>query len=280
MLAKGLEIAEECAELAWKIVQSGVKNKFPTDLAPTKFMAMVDDNKGLTHYDGKVMVIDEKGNPLETFRASDYATFIEEDVERDTWGKFPYLRKYGRHQGMYRVGPLARLNAVDHLHTEKGNGWLKKFKSIGDGQAVQDIVFYHLARCIELVYEFEAAMIIMEDKNVLSTDTRIPVKRDEGEGTGIVEAPRGTLFHHYKCNKRGEVTSADLIVPTTHNNEALNLAVTASARQVVQDGEIDEGGKQQIEMTVRAYDPCLSCATHSWGDTDRLNIEILKLSGR
>jgi F420-non-reducing hydrogenase large subunit len=211
---------------------------------------------------------------LETFRASDYATFIEEGIERDSWGKFPYLSKLGRHDGMYRVGPLARLNIVEKIGLPKADQWLHRFKSLGKAQPVHDIIFYHLARCIELVYEFEQSLCYFKHPALSATKTRIPVTRRAGQGVGIVEAPRGTLIHHYSCGSRGEVVQANLIVPTTHNNSSLQQSVTAAAKQVVKDGILDETGRQCIEMAVRAYDPCLSCATHSWDADHRLKIEI------
>lgn len=273
---KGLGVAQECAELALKVVNSKVKKRFPQNSPPTKFMTLISKNNSLAHYQGDVRVIDEKGNALETFRSSDYASFIEEDVERDSWGKVPFLRKYGRHEGVYRVGPLARLNAIEQIETPKAGKWLKQFNALGDGRLVRDIIYYHLARTIELVYEFEQSLQMLEDTGLTDRETRIPVSRQAGEGVGIVEAPRGTLIHHYKCGSRGEVTHANFIVPTTHNNAALQEAVTAAAKQVINNGTINEAGRQQIEMAVRAYDPCLSCATHSWNASHRLPIEIIR----
>jgi coenzyme F420-reducing hydrogenase alpha subunit len=277
MYRQGIDLAQECAELAWKVVNSKVQNRFPQDTLPVKFMALVSDDNSLSHYDGQVRVIDEKGNPLETFRASDYATFIEEDVERDSWSKVPFLRKLGRHEGVYRVGPLARLNAISRINSERAGRWLERFQSIGGGQPVHDIIYYHLARCIELIYEFEQSLQLLEDKAVTGRKTRIAVSRKAGEGVGVVEAPRGTLIHHYECNDRGEVTRANLIVPTTHNNAALQQSVTATAARVVTNGTLNEEGRQQIEMAVRAYDPCLSCATHSWDANHRLKIKIIRV---
>ena len=276
MYRQGLAIAEECAELAWKVVSSKVKDRFPRDTPPVKFMALVSGDNSLAHYDGQVRVIDEKGNPLETFRASDYATFIEEDVERDSWGKFPFLRKLGRHEGVYRVGPLARLNTIQRIGTEKADTWLERFQSLGGGRPIHDIIYYHLARCIELVYEFELSLQLLEAPAVTGRETRIPVARKAGEGVGMVEAPRGTLIHHYWSGPRGEVTRANLIVPTTHNNAALQQSVTAAARRAVTNGTLNEAGRQRIEMAVRAYDPCLSCATHSWDASHRLTVEIIR----
>jgi NAD-reducing hydrogenase large subunit len=273
---QGLDIAQECAELALKVVSSKIKNRFPQNSPPSKFMAVISKNNSLAHYHGQVRVIDEKGNPLETFRASDYATFIEEDVERDSWGKFPFLRKSGRHEGVYRVGPLARLNTIERIETEKAGKWLKQFKTLGNGLPIHDIIYYHLARSIELVFEFEHSLQLLEDTGLTDRETRIPVSKRAGEGIGIVEAARGTLIHHYKCGPRGDVTHANLIVPTTHNNAALQESVTAAARQVINNGTINDAGRQQIEMAVRAYDPCLSCATHSWNASHRLPIEIIR----
>jgi len=274
---KGVAVAEECVELAWKVVHSKVKERFPQDVSSSKYLALISPDNGLTHYDGQVRVTDEKGNPLETFAPSDYATFIEEDVERDSWAKFPFLRRNGRHDGMYRVGPLARLNTIDQINTQKAGGWFEKFQSLGEGLPLHNIIYYHLARCIEILYEFEMSLELLEDKAAAGQETRIPVARQAGEGVGIVEAPRGTLIHHYSCGQRGEVTQANMIVPTTHNNAALNETVTAAAKKAVIKGSLDETGRQLIEMAVRSYDPCLSCATHSWNENHRLKIEIIRV---
>ncbi len=277
MIEEGLVFAEECVILAWEVVNSKVKDKYPRDIGPTKFMSLLSDDGCVDHYDGKVVVLDEKGNQVERFRSEDYPTFIDEDVERDTWGKFPYLRKYGRKDGMYRVGPLARLNAAGSIHGQKSEEWFNKFKGLAGGNAVQDMVYYHFARCIELLSEFELVLELLRNEKIASDEVRVVVNRCEGEGVGIVEAPRGTLIHHYGCNKRGEVVKANFLVPTTHNNEALNQAVTATAKMTIKNGELDEGAKQQIEMAVRAYDPCLSCATHSWGADKRIKIDIIRV---
>lgn len=277
MYRQGLTIAEECVELAWKVVNSDIKSRYPQNTLRTKYLSLVCPQNGLSHYDGQLRISDEKGNPLETFPASDYPLFIEEDVERDSWAKFPFLRKLGRHEGIYRVGPLARLNTVDWIYTEKAGHWLEKFREIGQGQSVHDIIYYHLARCIELLHEFEQSLEILKDDTINSEETRIPVERKAGEGIGVVEAPRGTLIHHYWCNQQGTITRTNMIVPTTHNNAALNQTVTSAAKQTVVDGKLDETGQQQIEMAVRAYDPCLSCATHSWDADHRLKVEIIKV---
>lgn len=277
MYKQGLAIAEECTDLAWKVVNSKVKERYPLDKPATKYLALISSDNCLTHYDGQVRITDGKGNPLETFHASDYETFIEEDVERDSWSKFPFLRKLGRHDGLYRVGPLARLNTVNRISTEKAGLWLERFQSLGEGQPVHDIIYYHLARCIEIIFEFEMSLKLLENDATVGQKTRIPVSRREGEGVGIVEAPRGTLIHHYWCGQRGEVTRANFIVPTTHNNAALNQTVTAAAKHAVVNGILDENGRQRIEMAVRTYDPCLSCATHSWDADHRLPIEIIQI---
>ena len=274
MVKQALVYAEEVVQQAWK-VSSTLPEKMPSTLS-TSFMSLVAPNGEVAHYDGAIRVMDKDSRTLYTFRPADYEEFIEEDTERDTWSKFPFLKKLGSLEGLYRVGPLARCNMATHLHTPRAGKWLQQLKAAAAGQPLQSIFYYHVCRCIELIYHLECVLEGLADPLLTSAEVRIPVQRAAGEGVGVVEAPRGTLFHHYRCRNNGEVEMANMIVPTTHNNQAMNKTVLEVASACVKDGAISEAGKQKIEMAVRSYDPCLSCATHSWDAQTGLAVELVR----
>ncbi len=256
MMEKSLVYAQDIAALAWK-VSSSLPDKISTSLQ-SSFMCLVSDQGDASHYDGEVKVMDHERRSVHAFRAEDYPEFIEEGISRDTWSKFPFLRKFGSRDGMYRVGPLARCNITEHLSTPIAEKWLQKLKILAGGEPLQSIFYYHICRCIELIHHIESVLEALADPDILSKDVRVPVQRSAGEGVGAVEAARGTLFHHYRCKANGEVEFANMIVPTTHNNMALNRTVAEVASRYVKDGAIGEEGKLRIEMAVRPYDPCLS----------------------
>ncbi len=274
MMEQSLVYAQEIVGLAWK-VSSSLPEKIVTQME-SKFMCLTAADGQASHYDGQVKVMDRDRRTVHDFRVADYQEFIEEEISRDTWSKFPYLKKLGTRDGMYRVGPLARCNVTEHLHTPIAEKWLRKLKTLAADKPLQSIFYYHICRCIELIHHIESVINTLSDPEICSKDVRIPVQRTAGEGVGAVEAARGTLFHHYRCRANGEVEFANMIVPTTHNNMALNRTVKEVASLYVKDGSIGEEGKLRIEMAVRSYDPCLSCATHSWNTPEGLSIEIIK----
>ena len=276
MMTKALAYAEDLVRQAWKI-SSKLPEKMPS-AQRTHFMALVSPEGNAAHYDGAVKVVDQQRRALWAFRPSDYEEYIEEECERDSWSKFPFLKKLGSHEGVYRVGPLARCNIANHLHTPVADQWLQQLKATSAGVPLQSVYAYHVCRCIELVHHIECVLEGLADPELTSTEVRIPVQRRAGEGVGAVEAPRGTLFHHYRCRSNGEVEMANMIVPTTHNNRAMNQTVLETATACVKDGAISESGRQKIEMALRAYDPCLSCATHSWDRPTGLTIELIPSS--
>jgi NAD-reducing hydrogenase large subunit len=277
MMRQALVYAQELVKQAWQ-VSSKLPERMPTTLA-TKFMCITAPDGTATHYDGLVKVMDHDRRPVCDFRAADYEEFIEEEVERHSWSKFPFLKKLGPVEGTYRVGPLARCNITPGLHTPIADKWLQQLKKSASGQPLQSMFYYHVCRCIELIHHIESVLETLDDPEIVGRDVRVKVTRQAGEGVGIVEAPRGTLIHHYNCRDNGEVQYANMIVPTTHNNRALNQTVGEVARACVKGGTINESGKQRIEMAVRSYDPCLSCATHSWDRPTGLHLEILQRQG-
>lgn len=178
--------------------------------------------------------------------------------------KFPFITSLGEDEGWYRVGPLARINNCDFISTPLAEQERKEFASIGNGLPVQSTMAYHWARLIELLYCTEAISELLKDRDLMGRDLRT-----KGElqhfGTGVIEAPRGTLFHHYQINEEGIVEKASLIVSTTNNNQAMNESIRKVANQYLDGNRLSEALLNQVEVAIRAYDPCLSCATHAIG---------------
>jgi NAD-reducing hydrogenase large subunit len=229
------------------------------------YMGMVDDQGGLSLYDGRIRLTDNKGKILEEFDSKNYLEIIAEHVEDWSYLKFPYYRKMGYPEGTYRVGPLGRLNVAEKINTPLANEEFGNFKALGGGKPVEGTLWYHYARLIEDLYAIERAKEILMDPDVLSTDLVTESKGLTGEGVGCLEAPRGTLFHHYKTDKNGMLTKVNLIVATGHNNWAMNKAVEMVAKSFVDGKKLTEGMLNRVEAAIRAYDPCLSCSTHAIG---------------
>lgn len=220
-------------------------------------------NKGAFElYDGDVRVADEKGNIISEFQPMNYAQNIMEHIEPWTYLKFPYLKIKGWPNGSYRVGPLARLNVTDGIKTPNANKELQEFK-IMHGKPANQTLTYHKARLIEIQYAMERAQQILESPELLKDNIRVKTKIVAGEGIGIVEAPRGTLIHHYKANNSGKLTDINLIVATVNNNNAINKAVLLAAKGIDPRGNFKETDLNKIEMAIRAFDPCLTCAAHT-----------------
>lgn len=231
----------------------------------TNFLGLVNDGK-MEMYNGQLRLINPYGERLEEFSPSDYLDHIGEKTEEWSWLKFPFYKKQGWPDGIYRVGPLARVNAADEIPTPKANELLHEFRE-KFGRYPGHTLLFHYARLIETVYAAERALQILDDPELMSNDFRKKLKIQGGEGIGVIEAPRGTLIHHYKADDTGSITKANLIVSTIGNNPAMNQAVLEVAKDHIKGGEeeIPEEVLNRIEMAVRAHDPCLSCATHAIG---------------
>ncbi len=207
---------------------------------------------------------DVNGGNLIEFDPHKYLEHIAEHVNDWSYMKFPYYRQMGYPDGIYRVGPLSRMNVADRISTDLANTEMKEFKK-AFGKSPQFTLLYHYARLIELLYASERALELLGDDSITNEKVRIPVERVEGEGVGVIEAPRGTLFHHYKTDSSGRITMANLIVATAGNNHAMNMSIAEVAKDFIKNGRFTEGILNRVEMAVRAYDPCLSCATHAMG---------------
>ena len=193
-----------------------------------------------------------------------YLEVINEHAESWSYMKFPYLTSIGLEQGWYRVGPLARMNNCDFIDTPLAEQQRVEFKSLNDGNSVQFTLAYHWARLIELLHCAESIKLLLDDSDLQGQDLVVKGQM-QSRGIGIIEAPRGTLIHHYEINDDGLIEKANLIVSTTHNNRAMNESIRHVADQYLDGNEITEPLLNQLEVAVRAYDPCLSCATHALG---------------
>jgi NAD-reducing hydrogenase large subunit len=195
--------------------------------------------------------------------------------------KFPYLRELGREAGWYRVGPLARVQTCAFIPTPLAEAERQRFLAWGGGAQIQGSLAYHWARMIEVLHCAEVIQSLLDDPDLRQGELMadlLPPKQRPGEGVGIIEAPRGTLIHHYRVGEDDLVTHCNLIVSTTHNNQAMNEAVRAVARDDFDGREITEGLLNHIEVAIRAYDPCLSCATHALGQMP-LEVNLVEADG-
>jgi NAD-reducing hydrogenase large subunit len=223
-------------------------------------------------------IVDDAGALVSELPARDYASVIEEQSSAESYTKTLFLKGRGVREGAYRVGPLARINLAESVSTPLASAELAEFKALGAGRPVAPSLFYHYARMIELLYAVERASELLRFAEILSADVRVPVKRRAGEGVGVIEAPRGTLIHHYAAREDGRITKVNLVVATAHNKTAMNESVAQVAQSLVSGGTIEEGQLNFVEMAIRCYDPCLSCSTHAYGKMP-LDVELRDATG-
>jgi NAD-reducing hydrogenase large subunit len=247
-------------------------NKF--GVFPTGYFGLVDPENALELYDGQIRLTSSTGKQLEKFEPSHYLDYISEHVENWSYLKFPYYKKLGFPQGVYRVGPLGRLNNSDKITTPLANEEFKIFKALNHGKPVENTLYYHYARLIECLYAAEHVKDLLDDPDIFSTDILNTCHNPQPEGVGVIEAPRGTLIHHYWANENGKIEKVNLIVSTGHNNWAMCEAVDSVAKTYITGPDIREGLLNRVEAAIRAHDPCLSCSTHAVGQMP-IVIEIL-----
>ncbi len=247
---------------------------------PTGYLGLVDENNNLEPYDGRLRLLDRKGIVLEDqFEPSNYLDIISEYVEDWSYLKFPFYKSLGYPGGTYRAGPLGRLNVSEGISTPLANNELKNFKKLGNKNGlVEGSMYYHYARLIETLYAAERAKQLLENKDILSTDTQTTSNTLNEQGVGVLEAPRGTLFHHYWIDDTGKILKVNLIIATGNNNAAMNQAVYEVAREYIKDGKVTEGILNRVEAAIRCYDPCLSCSTHALGQMP-LVIRLISADG-
>ena len=237
------------------------------------------DDGALDLYDGKLCAIDSAGKTIfENVDNQKYSDVIAEAVRNWSYMKFPFIKSIGPENGWYRVGPLARINTAKFIDTPEAEAARKDFLAVTAGKPNNITMAYHWARMIELLHSMEKIQTLLGDPDLQGTDLVVKGQR-RGEGVGIVEAPRGTLFHHYKVNENDQVTMCNLIVSTTSNNEPMNRAVRSVAQEYLSGKpQITEGLLNRVEVAIRAYDPCLSCATHALGKMP-LTVELYDADG-
>jgi len=245
----------------------------------TGYMGLVTPKNGLELYDGNVRLVDRDGKQLECFDAQDYLDIIAEHVENWSYLKFPYYKKMGYPEGSYRVGPLGRLNAVDHIDTPLAQAEFELYRQLDGGQPVFQTLYYHYARLIETLFAIERARELLDDPDILGNDILNTHHKDPKQvAVGVIEAPRGTLFHQYWTKPNGQLEKVNLIVSTGHNNWAMSEAVDSVAKTYVKGPDVQEGMLNRVEAAIRAYDPCLSCSTHAIGQMP-ITIDVFDAQG-
>jgi NAD-reducing hydrogenase large subunit len=241
---------------------------------PSNYAGLVDSEGMLALYHGDMRICGPGGEEKAKFAPQNYLEQIAEKVESWSYLKFPYFRAEGFPGGAYRVGPLARLNVSRGITTPRAQEAFLAFRGSVDSGLPQASLHYHHARLVELLHALERAQQLLETQGICSTHVRSTVSRPaQEEGVGVVEAPRGTLIHHYQVDSHGVIRKANLIVATGHNNLAMNQAVTSVARSYIHGGQVKEGILNRIEGAIRCYDPCLSCSTHALGQMP-LTVEV------
>ena len=242
-------------------------------------MGLVGDDGAMDLYHGKLRAVDAKGDAIfDQVAPARYLDVISEEVRNWSYMKFPFIRSLGPRDGWYRVGPLSRVNVCDRIDTPLAEAARQEFVALTGSAPCHVTMAYHWARMIELLHSAEKIQELLGDADLQGTDLVATGER-RGEGVAILEAPRGTLFHHYQVDENDQVTMANLIVSTTSNNEAMNRSVEKVARDHLDGQEITEGLLNHIEVAIRAYDPCLSCATHRMGQMP-LSVTLTDASGQ
>src|ERR1039458_3005307 len=258
-------------------------DSFPDEIAhlgrfPSFFLATVGEDGGLEYYDGRIRIVDNEGNvAAESLDPRRYQDFLAEASEEWSYMKFPYYKALGYPGGMYRVGPLARLNVAKHAGTPLADREVREFKQRSTG-SVAESIHYHLARLIEMLHSVERIAELMWDPELLGQRTVTRAMLNRTRGIGSCEAPRGTLFHDYEVDETGLMLHANLLIATSQNNLAINRAVEQAARRFVNPLRLEEGMLNRVEAAVRCFDPCLSCSTHALGQMPMI-VEIRRTNG-
>ncbi|MBU4204204.1 MAG: Ni/Fe hydrogenase subunit alpha [Acidobacteria bacterium] len=292
-----LGVAKECvefAQFALKIFDDVVlKNKEYVDIVvgpayqlETYYMGMVTDDNKVEFYDGDVRVVDTEGKEFVRFKPADYLDHIAEHVESWSYIKFPFLKKIGwkgftegKDTSIYRVAPLARLNVSDGMRTPLAQEHYERMFATLGGKPSHHTLAFHWARLIEALQATELMVELLSNKDICDPNIRTIPTATPDEGVGIVEAPRGTLIHHYKTDKNGIIEEANLIVATIHNAPAINMSIEKAAKTFIKGGKVDDGLLNLAEMAFRPYDPCHACGTHCLPGDMPLEINIYDRDG-
>jgi F420-non-reducing hydrogenase large subunit len=286
------KMADELLEFSKFSMSFAKENLFPKYLDVVKslgvintgFLGTVKEDGTMDLYDGRLRMMQADGS-YEDFDVQNYTDYIREHVESWSYLKFPYMKKAGEFSmdldnpnGIYRTNTLARMNVSDKIATPLAQAEFEEFRE-KFGRPAQATLLYHWARLIELLYNAENTVRLLEDPEITSTDIRKKVEPRAARGVGSVEAPRGTLIHDYETDENGMVTNVNLIVGTTHNNAPINMSVKSAAKALIKDGNYNEEILNTIEMMIRAHDPCFSCATHRLDGKIGVKINIVDAQG-
>jgi NAD-reducing hydrogenase large subunit len=275
MVPEGIAIAERT--LKWYRAALGF---YAEEIAAfgtlkTMFMGLVTPDGKLEMYDGRLRIMDDERRIVaDQLDTADYQDFIGEAVEPHSYLKSPYYRPLGYPDGIYRVGPLARLNLVDSCGTPRADEELAFFRTLDHRSSFH----YHYARLIEILYGFEKIEALLHDEDILSDRVRAYAQPNSTVGIGTSEAPRGTLTHHYEIDRDGLITRANLIIATGHNNMAMDRGVYEVAKRYVHGARLHEGMLNRVEAMIRTFDPCLSCSTHAVGQMP-LQVQLVAPDG-
>ena len=270
-----------------------LKNKEYVDLITgdiykhrTYYMGLVDNNNKVNFYDGLIRVVDPDGKQFAKFKVQDYLGHIKEHVEPWTYVRFCYLKKVGwkgfvdgKDSGVYRVAPLARLNVSDGMATPLAQEAYDKMYEVLGGKPVHSTLAFHWARLVEALQAAERVLELAKDPEITSPDILNLPTQTPKEGMGVVEAPRGTLIHHYQTDDNGILTKVNLIVATQNNAAPINMSIEKAAKSLIKKGEVPDGILNMIEMAFRAYDPCHACATHSLPGGMPLEVSVYDAKG-
>lgn len=288
------KLSIEFAEFLLKLFNDIVlENKTYVDLIvgdiykhSTYYMGLVDENNKLNFYDGDIRVVDPDGKEFVKFKAQDYLNHIEEHVEPWSYIKFPYLKDVGwkgfvdgKDSGVYRVAPLARLNVADGMTTSKAQAEYEKMYDVLGGKPAHNTLAFHWARLVETLYAAERMLELAEDPELTDPNIRNLPTETPTEGISVIEAPRGTLYHHYKTDERGVITEVNLIVATLQNAAPMCMSIKKAAQGLIKGGNVNDGLLNMVEMAFRAYDPCLACATHTLPGHMPLEVNIRDRKG-
>lgn len=268
-----LQQLPEARGIAWRTLDlfKCILDGFQAEIAsfgkmPTMHAGLVGNAGELRLYDGRIRFRNADGSVAAEVDASDYASYIGEASLSDSYLKAPYYKPLGYPAGIYRVGPLARLNVADRCGTPNADAELKEYRE-RFGRMVDSSFHYHYARLIEAIYALERLQVLLETPAILDRHVRARAEVNATEGIGVAEAPRGILIHHYKVDEHGAMKWANLIIATGHNNLAISRSIEQVSKSFVKADHLEEGMLNRVSAVVRAYDPCLSCSTHAAGVT-------------
>ncbi|MBK1718015.1 Ni/Fe hydrogenase subunit alpha [Thiocystis violacea] len=280
LLPEGLEIAKRTYDFFKTLVPKFKDEATHFGRLPTMFLSLVTPQGNLEHYDGLLRIKDAKGRIVEDMvPPEDYERVIGEAVEDFSYMKFPYYKPQGYPKGIYRVGPLARLNNAQACGTPYADVALAEFHMLQESGPIASSFHYHYARLVEIIYALEMMERLLKDPTILDSRVRARARSNRAEGIGVSEAPRGTLIHHYRIDDDGLITWVNLIIATGHNNLAMNQSIRQVADAYVDGNNLQEGMLNRVEAVIRCFDPCLSCASHAFGQMP-LRIELKDASGR